>query len=247
MNLRDELDIRDRLVFACDYDDIAPAMEMLRHLRGKISTIKIGMEMFTKFGPHLISAMKSKEFKIWLDMKFMDIPNTVKGAVKSAQSMGVDMLTIHLLGGRNMIKEALKVSTIINPSRPWILGVSILTSLDNDDMAAMNFGGDTEHQVRCLVSIGNRCGIHGIVCSAQEVEKLRSIHPDLMIVTPGIRLDDGNMDDQKRVGTPKVAIQNGSDILVVGRALKNAVNKAETIDLIINEIREGLSARSGSN
>lgn len=239
---------RDRLIFACDFDNISEAMKCLYELRGHITMVKIGMQMFTAFGPQIIKAVKGQGFRVWLDLKYMDIPNTVKGAIESVQELDVDMATIHLLGGSEMIETAVEVANSAgNLPKPLILGVSILTSLDDDDLIHMGFKYDIPHQVHNLVHHGHRSGIHGVVCSANELPRLRSINEfdDLIIITPGIRLSSyAKLDDQKRVSTPYSAIFDGADFIVVGRALKTASNKKEICDEIVGEIKQAMMDRT---
>ncbi len=240
--MRDNLCLspRDRLIFACDYSDMPEAMLALHGLRGHINMVKIGMQMFTEFGPQIIKAVKAQGFRVWLDLKYLDIPNTVKGAVESAQTMNVDMITIHLLGGTEMIKAAVAVTE--QTTMPIVLGVSILTSIDETQLMTLGFRYDMEHQVRNLVHLGEHAGVHGIVCSPRETTSLRKLHPNLIIINPGIRPSSyAQVDDQKRVATPYSAIKDGADFIVVGRAIKNTTNKEEICDEIVGEIKQALT------
>lgn len=186
--------------------------------------LKVGKELFTAYGPEIIKALHKKGFEIFLDLKFHDIPNTVYRAVQVAAGLGVWMLNVHASGGREML---LKARQAIDESdhQPLLIGVTLLTSLNAAAVDEIAYRYPLAEQVLHLAKLSFAAGLDGVVCSAHEADAVKqSTHAQFLIVTPGIRLQEGQTDDQTRIMTPEAALRNGADYLVIGRPLTRADN-----------------------
>lgn len=224
-----------RFIFcALDFTDLKKTLDFTEIIKNNVGGIKLGLEFFSKNGPQGVEKMKKFGLPIFLDLKLHDIPNTVKQSLKNVLSLEPDFLTVHLSGGYKMI-EVLK--DIKKDTK--IIGVSLLTSLDNEDLKNMGINLDPNEFVENLVKIGVNAGIDGIVSSAEEVNNLKKKFNDLIFVTPGIRLSSGKVDDQKRIKSPRSAIASGSDLLVIGRPITESKNPVSSINEIINNIENG--------
>lgn len=230
------------LVLALDFPDRETALDMVRPLAGRLKWVKVGLELFCTAGPGLITELKEMGFKVFVDLKFLDIPNTVRGAVRSAVAAGADMLTLHLLGGETMAGAALTGrDEALQPGQepPVILGVTLLTSLGEKDLVWNTDQATAEplpDMVVRLAGLAKEWGLSGVVCSGQEAGRIREEHgPDLTLLTPGIRLADGD-DDQTRVVTPAMAVAAGSDYLVVGRPITKASDPVAALERFLNEM-----------
>ena len=212
------------LVIALDYPDKAGALAMARTLKGADVWVKVGLELFTAAGPEIINELKEMGFKVFLDMKFFDIPNTVQGAVRSSVRHGVDMVNIHLMGGERMARAAvagLAEGAADTGTSPILLGVTVLTSMSQEDLPK-GMTTSLEDTVLSLASSGKDWGLNGVVCSGFEVEKIKNTcGNDYLCLTPGIRPVSLG-DDQRRTMTPAQAVKTGSDYLVVGRPVTGA-------------------------
>ena len=212
------------LVVALDFPEAAPALEMARMLRERVSWMKVGLELFCNQGPAIVSQIKDLGCNVFLDLKFHDIPNTVYGAVSSAARTGADMLTLHCSGGESMLRAAVqaKHDAISRGSNsPILLGVTALTSLD-DGQAFSVYGRGASQAAANLARIAATAGLDGIVCSALEVAVMKqSMHEAFICLTPGIRMGKAE-DDQSRVATPAHAVREGSNFIVVGRPITTA-------------------------
>lgn len=212
------------LVIALDYPDKAGALAMAKMLKGADVWMKVGLELFTAAGPEIIDELKQMGFKVFLDMKFFDIPNTVQGAVRSSVRHGVDMVNIHLMGGERMARAAvagLAEGAAESGVSPILLGVTVLTSMSQEDLPK-GMTTSLEETVRSFASFGKEWGVHGVVCSGFEVETIKkSCGNDFLCLTPGIRPVSLG-DDQRRTMTPAEAVKAGSDYLVVGRPVTGA-------------------------
>lgn len=204
------------------------AINLASRLDPKLCRLKVGMELFTTEGPAIVETLRNLGFDIFLDLKFHDIPNTVAGAIHSAVNHGVWMVNVHTLGGRKMMEAAVDaVSNIERLNRPIIIGVTILTSMKSSDLCEVGIDDDessdpTFPMVR-LAKLAQESGLDGVVCSGQEASAIRkATGGSFVLVTPGIRLPDGNQDDQARIVTPEIAIQSGANYLVVGRPITGA-------------------------
>ncbi len=228
----------ERLILALDTGDKDEFIYILDNLNGVVKWVKIGAYPFTAFGPESIKWAKDRGYKVFLDMKFHDIPNTVSNAVSAAFDMGVDMLTIHTMGGFAMMEAAAKESWD-SENQPIILGVTVLTSLDNAFLKeTLGASRTLEEEVEFLAGIAKSAGLSGVVSSPNEASLIRkTCGDDFIIVTPGIRLEGDSSDDQKRVATPESALQNGADYIVVGRSITKSDNPIKTAETIIERIK----------
>ena len=224
-----------RLAFALDVKDLNRAYQILEEISGLKIIVKIGYVLFIKGGKELVKHIKEKGFDIFLDLKLHDIPNTVYNGVSAATDLGVDYLTIHTLGGVDMMKKAVEAK---GDSNLKLLGVTILTSHDESYIKYIGTKYTLKELTLHLAEEGIKNGLDGIVCSSHEVKEIKeSIKRDFLAVVPGIRLKGGESeDDQSRISTPKKAIQQGADIIVVGRPILNSKNRKETIKQILKEL-----------
>lgn len=219
------------LVVALDFPRAEQALTMARELRSQVAWVKIGLELFVAAGPGLVAGMKDLGFNVFLDLKFHDIPNTVRGAVRSAAGLGADMLTLHASGGRAMLDAALEARDS-SAHKPLLFCVTVLTSLSSEDTALLG-RRDVAGLVRDLARLSGQAGLDGVVCSAQEARLVKEDSIGrLSCLTPGIRMAEGNAGlaargDQKRVADPAFAVAQGSDYLVVGRPITGASDPAE--------------------
>ena len=225
-----------KLILALDLPDRESALKILDELRGKLEWVKIGLQMYLKYGANFVREVSGMGFKIFLDLKLFDIPNTVASAVESVSVLPVSMLTIHASGGREMMRRAVESAAERNPEL-LILGVTVLTSFDADSLAETGVELEPEWQVEKLAKLAVDSGLKGLVCSPLEIEGLRSILPeDTVLVTPGIRPSGSSADEQKRIMTPADAARAGSDFIVVGRPILKAENPAFAVSKILEEI-----------
>lgn len=225
-----------KLILALDLPDRESALKILDGLRGKLEWVKIGLQMYLKYGADFVREVSVMGFKIFLDLKLFDIPNTVASAVESVSALPVSMLTIHASGGREMMRRAVESAAERNPEL-LILGVTVLTSFDADSLAETGVELEPEWQVEKLAKLAVDSGLKGLVCSPLEIEGLRSILPeDTVLVTPGIRPSGSSADEQKRIMTPADAARAGSDFIVVGRPILKAENPAFAVSKILEEI-----------
>lgn len=225
-----------KLILGLDLPDRESALKILDGLRGKLEWVKIGLQMYLKYGADFVREVSGMGFKIFLDLKLFDIPNTVASAVESVSALPVSMLTIHASGGREMMRRAVESAAERNPEL-LILGVTVLTSFDADSLAETGVELEPEWQVEKLAKLAVDSGLKGLVCSPLEIEGLRSILPeDTVLVTPGIRPSGSSADEQKRIMTPADAARAGSDFIVVGRPILKAENPAFAVSKILEEI-----------
>lgn len=208
------------IIVALDVSSSTEALRLADKLDPDLCRLKVGKELFTAAGPRLIEQLMLKKFDIFLDLKFHDIPNTVANACKAAANLRVWMVNVHALGGRKMLMAAREA---IPPGSTKLIAVTLLTSMDQNDLMDIGLQGTPEEIVERLAHLTQDCALDGVVCSALEAQKLRQqFGKDFCLLTPGIRLADGQADDQKRISTPRQAIQNGSSYLVIGRPITQA-------------------------
>ncbi len=225
------------LILALDVPTREEAAPLLRQLRGHLRWVKIGLQMFTAYGPDYVRAVADEGFNIFLDLKLHDIPNTVAKAVESLSPLPIGMLTIHTGGGREMMSYAVKAQQATKPDL-LLLGVTVLTSMDGTELANIGVGGTPEMQVARLGTLAASAGMKGLVCSPLEVQMLRRMLPsDVQLVTPGIRpAGESGGDDQKRVLTPAEAARAGSSYIVVGRPILKAPDPAAAARAILTDL-----------
>jgi len=237
---------KPQLILALDLENFEEARQLIDDLDDSVEIFKVGSQMFTSYGPFITRYLQSKGKKVFLDLKFHDIPNTVASAVKSAVSLSVSpnndpqfaplyMLTVHTVGGKEMLEAAAKAAKeqakALNVERPFIVGVTVLTSAAKD--------ANLEKTVLERARLAREAGLDGVVASVEEAAMIRrELGPDFLIVTPGIRPADASLNDQKRVATPKVAVEAGSNFLVVGRPIIQAPSRREAALNILKEINE---------
>ena len=212
------------------------ALELAKKLNPQECKVKVGSQLFTADGPIIIEKLNELGFDIFLDLKFHDIPNTVKKAVEVAIKMGVWMLNVHSLGGKEMLRAAYEVVEKVS-IKPLLVGVTVLTSLNDKALKEVGLGLNTEDQVLLLAELCQTEGLNGVVCSANELSVLRKhLEEDFLLVTPGIRSSRQESDDQKRISTASEAISNGADYIVIGREISNEIDPSEKIRQILETV-----------
>lgn len=225
---------KEKIIVALDAPNTAAALRLVESLGDSVSWIKIGLQLFTAEGPAIVREIKARGFKVFLDLKFHDIPNTAREAVHSAVNLGVDMTTIHLSGGRTMVREAVKAS---EGSPLLVLGVTVLTSFNEAELRGIGVQRTPAEQVGELVALGVDVGLRGVVCSPHEIVSLRESFGDtLTIVTPGVRPPGASADDQQRVMTPAEAVKAGASHLVIGRPITGAASPGEAAAAIVAQL-----------
>ena len=231
---------RDRLIVALDVSSAAQARQIVQSIGESASTYKVGKQLFTAEGPQIIRDLVASGRKVFLDLKFHDIPNTVAGAVGEAANLGVTMLTVHASGGSKMLKAAAEAAAQ-SGSKPMVLAVTVLTSLSDADLSELGVAGSVATQVLRLGAIARNAGCGGLVASALEARELRlELGNDFAIVTPGVRPAGTAVGDQARVLTPAEAIAAGATYLVVGRPILAAPDQSDAAGRIVQEIESAL-------
>ena len=232
-----------RIFVALDTSDLPRAINLTRMLKGQVGGMKIGKEFFTAHGPAGVTKIVAEGLPVFLDLKFHDIPNTVAAAVRASISLKPFILNVHAVGGRAMMEAArvaaLEESQSQGVQRPLLLGVTVLTSLDESDLKDIGFKYPLVEQSKRLAEQAQQSGLDGVVCSAAEIEVLRThCGPEFKLLTPGIRPSWAAVGDQKRAFTPSVAISSGSDFLVIGRPITTADDPIVAANLIVSELRD---------
>jgi len=225
------------LVVALDFPDKTSALDMARQLAGTVTWVKVGLELYTAEGPAVLAELKAMGFKVFVDLKFLDIPNTVRGAVASAVRAGADMVNVHITGGARMIEAAREgLAAAPGPDRPLLLGVTVLTSMDERDLPLAP-GQSVADLVLSLARAGCAAGLDGVVCSGHEAAAVKAgCGKGFICLTPGIRMADA-ADDQRRVMTPQMAVAAGSDFLVLGRPVTKADDPRGTAAMVLEQMR----------
>ena len=230
-------DVRDRIIIALDVPTRADALRLVQQLSPQISIFKVGLQLFTAEGPDMVRELLASGVRIFLDLKLHDIPNTVGRAVESASKLGVHMLTIHLSGGLEMIAAAVSARSEVLA----ILGVSVLTSSNEQTLKETGVASSMADQVLRLAQLGKKAGLQGIVCSPHEIDLLRANLPrSIKLVVPGIRSAATPAGDQKRVMTAAEAFAKGADYVVIGRPITGSPNPAEAAAQILNEVHSSV-------
>jgi orotidine-5'-phosphate decarboxylase len=231
------LDPKDRLAIALDFPDAHQALTLVDSLGDTCRWFKVGMELYYAAGNSFVQDLRDRGFDVFLDLKLHDIPNTVASAVRSATRAGASLLTVHASGGPAMLAAAAEAAA--TPGSPRLLAVTVLTSMDANELISVGVSGTPAEQVLRLAKLAKSAGIDGMVCSAEEVGLLRAeIGAQTMLVVPGIRLAGGTAEDQRRVATPATAIAQGASMLVVGRPITRAADPAATAQAILKEIAQ---------
>ena len=233
---------KPHIVVSLDMPDSKSALALANRLSPADCRLKVGKELFTSAGPSLLEALQKQGYRIFLDLKYHDIPNTVAKACAAAAALGVWMINVHAMGGRAMLRaarEALDRVFAQGDDVPLLVAVTVLTSLRDQDLRETGVTGTAAGQVNMLASLAHECGLDGVVCSAREITMLRkAFGRDFCLVTPGIRPRHADLQDQKRVMTPAQAIQAGSDYLVIGRP----ITQAERPERALAEIQRQMDA-----
>lgn len=225
-----------RIIVALDFPAEAPALALLERLDPARCRVKVGKELFTRVGPRLVETAAAAGFDVFLDLKFHDIPNTVAAACAAAADLGAWMMNVHASGGPAMLRAA-RERLEAHPSPPLLIAVTVLTSLDSADLAAVGCAGDPAERVLKLARLTRSAGLDGIVCSPLEAASVRAaLGADLKLVTPGVRPASAERGDQKRVMTPAQALSAGADYLVIGRPITGAPEPMRALAAIEQEI-----------
>ena len=226
----------NRIIVALDHSTIAEALALVERLGNADYAVKVGKELFTREGPAIARMLVARGRRVFLDLKYHDIPNTVAAAVKAAAELGVWMLNVHLSGGREMLHAARDILTAYTP-RPLLIGVTVLTSLNAAELSVLGVVDSPAAQVLRLTRLAHDCGLDGVVCSPQEIAAVKSeCGTAFLTVTPGIRSSNASLDDQQRTATPAFAVKAGGDYLVIGRPITRASDPAAALAAIIDEI-----------
>ena len=207
------------IIVALDFDRLEPVTALVERLDPSLCRLKVGKELFTRFGPIVVDMLHTRGYEVFLDLKFHDIPNTVAAAIRAAADLGVWMVNVHASGGVRMMEAAADaIRNVSNP--PILIAVTVLTSMTGEDLRAVGLDVEPAEQVERLARLAASSGLSGVVCSAQESSRLRQIMPDhFVLVTPGIRPAGTDTGDQRRVAAPAQALADGSNYLVIGRPI----------------------------
>jgi orotidine-5'-phosphate decarboxylase len=235
---------KDKIIVALDVPTATDAISIVNELKGAVGAFKIGLQLFTSAGPDFVRKLVTWDARIFLDLKFHDIPNTVAKASIEAAKLGVWMFNVHAFGGSEMmrrtVEEVAEACDRESIDKPLIIAVTVLTSSNNDTLKEIGVVNETEEQVLKLAELTAKCGLDGVVASPNEVEPIRAriASNEFRIVTPGIRPSSATFDDQKRVMTPGSAVFKGSDHLVIGRPITSAPDRLAAVAEIIGDIEE---------
>ena len=232
---------RQRLIVALDVPTQADALAMTDRLSESCRWVKVGLELFVAAGPSVVEALAGRGYSVFLDLKLHDIPNTVASAVRSTGSLGARMLTVHAAGGPVMLQAAQEAAAALS-SPPELLAVTVLTSMNQAQLAAIGVERTPAEQVSLLARMGIGAGLRGFVCSPQEVATLRALAgPEGVLVIPGIRPAGAAQGDQQRIATPAMALRDGASYLVVGRPITQAADPVAAAEAIVAEMAAALA------
>lgn len=234
-----ENDARDRVIVAIDCDRDR-ALELADSLEGHARWLKVGMTLFYAEGPSIVQEFKRRGFKVFLDLKFHDIPHQVRGAARSATLAGADLMSVHGLGSGPMLaacREGAEAAAKVRGDRPRLVAITVLTSMNQDALDSIGVASPVAQEAARLAKLAQANGIDGIVCSPMEAAPMRELlGPDAWIVTPGVRPVGAELGDQSRVATPADAINNGASHIVVGRPITAAADPVAAFDAIVDEL-----------
>lgn len=222
-----------KIIVALDYDDKNNALSFVDQIDPQSCKLKVGKEMFTYFGPDFVKTLVQRKFQVFLDLKFHDIPNTVAKACRAAADLGVWMLNVHASGGKKMMTAAAEALETFGADKPELIAVTVLTSMDEQQLVDVGVQQSLEHQVINLARLANDSGLDGVVCSAMESGNIKEQMKDsFLTVTPGIRPAGSAQSDQVRVVTPEQAVKNGVDYMVIGRPITQAPDPLQVLQQI---------------
>jgi len=237
---------RDAIAWAADVP-LGEARALYPTLCPFVGVVKVGLSLFVEYGPRALEAFREEGARLFLDLKLHDIPNTVELAAAHAAALGISYLTVHASGGAAMLRAAVKGAQVGASSAgvepPQVLAVTALTSLDDAAVSALGFGASASAMAERLADVAAASGVAGLVCSAREVHALRQRFPGLFLCTPGIRPTEAETQDQARTDTPEAAIQNGSDLLVVGRPVHGTPDPLKAAKSLSERVAVALAAR----
>lgn len=226
-----------RIVVAMDFDNASDCLAMAGRLDPALCRLKVGKELFTVAGPHVVDALMAKGFDVFLDLKFHDIPNTCAKAVKAAAELGVWMVNVHASGGQRMMEAARNELEKRSGDQPLLIAVTVLTSMEQSDLQQIGLDCEPQQQVLRLATLAQQSGMDGVVCSAQEAQMLSAkLGEKFCLVTPGIRPANTAADDQRRIVTPSDAINAGSHYLVIGRPITQAPDPVAACQAILASV-----------
>ncbi|WP_278399600.1 orotidine-5'-phosphate decarboxylase [Hafnia paralvei] len=225
------------ILVALDYADKNAALAFVDNIDPRDCRLKVGKEMFTLYGPQLVSELQQRGFEIFLDLKFHDIPNTAAHAVAAAAELGVWMVNVHASGGARMMSAAREALVPFGKDAPLLIAVTVLTSMEAEDLLGIGIEQSPADYAERLAKLTKACGLDGVVCSAHEATRLKnSCGKDFKLVTPGIRPEGSAAGDQRRIMTPVEAVQAGVDYMVIGRPITQSATPAETLRSILNSL-----------
>lgn len=245
--------VKDKLIVALDVETPTRAIELVRELQSVAGMFKVGSQLFTATGPQIVRDIIALGSRVFLDLKFHDIPHQIAGAARSAAELGVSLFTVHASGGTEMMRRAVEsVHEVEKRSgvRSQVLAISVLTSIDGTILSQIGVNSSPEESVLRLVRLAESAGVDGVVASPQEIGSIRGVvsRPDFLIVTPGIRpVATGDSGDQKRVATPAAAMAAGASYLVVGRPITAATDPLAAAHGIIAEMESGRQSQKQGN
>lgn len=230
--------MKDKICLVLDVDSREQALALVKSLHDLSGMFKVGLQLFTAEGPALVRDILATGAKVFLDLKFHDIPNTAKSAALEAARLGVSMMTIHASGGRKMMQGVMEeLNRKVSGPKPLVVGVTVLTSLDDASLSDIGMDSGMDAQVLRLAKLAETAGLDGVVCSPHEIRKIRGVvRPKFKIVTPGIRMAGQSTDDQERTATPQEAIAAGADFLVIGRAVTKASNPRAALETLLQSL-----------
>ncbi|MGA3175117.1 MAG: orotidine-5'-phosphate decarboxylase [Syntrophorhabdales bacterium] len=241
------MNAKERMILALDVENFREAQELVSRFGGHVGMFKVGKQLFTHCGPKIVDFLKDRGAKVFLDLKYHDIPNTVSKAAVEAAKLGVDMFNVHASGGfammaqaREAVEEAAGTQAV---RRPVIIAVTVLTSIDDAELKRMGIGMSPRELTRRLALLAKEAGLDGVVASGQEIDLIReSCGTEFVIVTPGVRISD-TKDDQKRTAGPGEAIRKGATYIVLGRTVLAAKDPVETLAFVEEQIADALSGQ----
>jgi orotidine-5'-phosphate decarboxylase len=230
---------KNPIILALDVNSLTKAQSILSDLKSHIGGVKLGMEFFNSFGPDGVREISKLGIPIFLDLKLHDIPITVYKTIKTLMELDIAIINVHSSGGRDMLEAAAKARSEFKDKPTKLIAVTVLTSLDNNDIEEIGYKDNSEDLVLRLASLAKDSGLDGVVCSAKEISLIKSkLGKNFILVVPGIRLEKDNKNDQKRVMSPKKAINAGADLLVIGRPITDSKDPLKTIDNILENIKQ---------
>lgn len=237
--------MKDKLIVALDVETPGKALELAKQLHDIAGMFKVGSQLFTSAGPQIVKDILALNSKVFLDLKFHDIPHQVAGAARAAAELGVSLFTVHASGGAEMMQRA--VDAVSQKGETKVLAITVLTSIDATILSEIGVTSSPDDSVLRLAKLAEAAGVDGVVASPQEIESIRRTAPNLLIVTPGIRPSTSRSEDQKRIATPAAAIAAGASYLVVGRPITGAANPLEAAREIVAEMASNMNRSEERN